>query len=109
MVQDTGKTLRPDTYRSVNSPQSVEVEEDASGLPLSLKMLPAVKTPSRQAVRTPRRQVIDSFDLEMWRIDDEWWRREPVSRLYYSVHLVSGHRLVLYKDLINSCWCRQSY
>lgn len=107
MVQDTGKTLRSDTYRSVNAPQSIEVEEDAFGLPLALKMLPAVKTP-RQAVRTPQRRVISSID-ESWRIDDEWWRREPISRFYYSVHLASGHRLILYKDLINNCWYRQSY
>ena len=94
MVKDTGKTLRADTYRTVNAPQSVAVEENGSGLPLALK--------------TPRRQAVSAVD-EMWRIDDEWWRREPISRLYYSVRLVSGHRLVLYKDLVNNCWYRQSY
>jgi len=94
MVKDTGKTLRSDTYRPVNVPQSVAVEEDASGLPM--------------AIRMPRRQVIASIE-DVWRIDDEWWRRDPVSRLYYSVCLASGHRLVLYKDLIDSCWYRQSY
>ena len=94
MVKDTGKTLRADTYRPVNAPQLVSVEEDASGLPI--------------AVKTPRRQVVSSIE-ERWRIDDEWWRREPISRLYYSVRLVSGHCLVFYKDLIDSCWYRQSY
>lgn len=94
MVKDTGKTLRADTYRPVNIPQAVEVEEDSSGLPL--------------AIKTPRRQAVSAIE-ERWRIDDEWWRREPVSRLYYSVRLASGHRLVLYKDLIDSCWYRQSY
>jgi len=94
LVKDTGKTLRADTYRTVNAPQSVAVEENGSGLPLALK--------------TPRRQAVSAVD-EMWRIDDEWWRREPISRLYYSVRLVSGHRLVLYKDLVNNCWYRQSY
>jgi hypothetical protein len=94
MVQDTGKTLRADTYRPVNIPEPVQVEEDPSGLPL--------------AVRTPRRQVIQTVE-DKWRIDDEWWRLEPVSRLYYEVLLASGQRLVLYKDLINNCWYRQSY
>ncbi len=112
MVKDTGKTLRADTYRTVNAPQSVEVEEDASGLPLAVKM-PAVsnssvKTPPRRIIKKPMRQVVSGID-ERWRIDDEWWRREPVSRLYYSVRLASGHRLVLYKDLVNNCWYRQSY
>jgi hypothetical protein len=94
MVQDTGKTLRADTYRSVNIPELVDVEEDPSGLPL--------------AVRTPRRQTVQTVE-DRWRIDDEWWRLESVSRLYYEVLLVSGQRLVLYKDLINNCWYRQSY
>ena len=94
MVQDTGKTLRADTYRSVNLPEPVAVEEDASGLPLAVKM--------------PRRQVIASIE-ERWRIDDEWWRREPVSRLYYSLRLASGHRLALYKDLTDNRWYKQAY
>ena len=94
MVPDTGKTLRTDTHRSLNLPEPVEMEEDSSGLPL--------------AVKTPRRQAIAAIE-ESWRIDDEWWRRKPVSRLYFSVHLASGHRLVLYKDLIDNYWYRQSY
>ena len=95
MVQDTGKTLRTDTYRPVNTPEPVEVEEvPSSGLPL------AVDSPRRQAVIT----VEDS-----WRIDDEWWRKEPISRLYYEVTLDSGQMLVLYKDLLNDCWYRQAY
>ncbi len=94
MVPDTGKTLRADTYRPVNVPDSVRVEEDASGLPL--------------AVGGKRWQTIATIE-DRWRIDDEWWRDEPVSRLYYNVLLGSGQRLVLYKDLKDSAWYRQSY
>ena len=94
MVPDTGKTLHADTYRTVNLPKPVEVEEAPPGLPL--------------AVKTPRRQAIAAIE-ENWRIDDEWWRREPISRLYFSVRLAAGHRLVLYKNLVNNCWYRQSY
>jgi hypothetical protein len=94
MVKDTGKTLRTDTYRPVNIPEPAKVEEDPSGLPLVIKIA--------------RRQAVKAIE-DRWRIDDEWWRLEPVSRLYYEVLLVSGQRLVLYKDLINDCWYRQSY
>jgi hypothetical protein len=45
----------------------------------------------------------------MWRIDDEWWRAEPVSRRYYNVLLTSGQRLVLYKDIITGNWYEQEY
>jgi hypothetical protein len=70
------------------------VEEDISGLPL--------------AVKIPRRQIVAAIE-EKWRIDEEWWRSEPISRLYYEVPLSSGQRLEIYKDLIKNCWYRQSY
>jgi hypothetical protein len=94
MVKNSGKTLRAGTYRSVNTPDPVDVEEASSGLPF--------------AVKTPRRQAIKAIE-DIWRIDDEWWRRGPVSRLYYEILLVSGQRLVLFKDLFTECWYRQSY
>lgn len=94
MVEDTGKTLRADTYRPVNAPEPLKVEEDASGLPV--------------AVGGKRRQAVASIE-DRWRIDDEWWRGEPVTRLYYNVLLASGQRLVLYKDLAAGRWYQQDY
>jgi hypothetical protein len=94
MVEDTGKTLRADTYKPVNTPEPVKIEEDASGLPL--------------AVRMKRRQAVTAIE-DKWRLDDEWWRSEVISRLYYNVLLVSGQRLVLYKDLVTGGWYQQEY
>jgi hypothetical protein len=70
----------------------VRVEEEASGLP--------------SAVRLKRRQRIAAIE-DRWRIDDEWWRKEPVSRLYHNALLASGERLVLYKDLVSGEWYKQ--
>ena len=70
------------------------MEEDAAGRPA--------------VVRLPRRQAVSAIE-DRWRIDDEWWRTEPVSRLYFMVRLASGQRLVLYKDITTSGWYRQSY
>ena len=78
----------------MNAPEPIEVEEAPSSLPL--------------AVKTPRRQDIKAIE-DRWRIDDEWWRREPISRLYYEVVLASGQWLVVYKDLIDNSWYKQSY
>lgn len=94
MVENTGKTLRTDAYRPVNLPEPVKVEEDAEGLP--------------KAVKEKQRQAITAIE-DRWRLDDEWWRAQPVSRLYYSVRLASGHHMVLYKDLVTGVWNRQSY
>ena len=94
MVENTGKTLRADTYKPVNTPEALKVEEDASGLPV--------------AVRLKRRQAVMTIE-DRWRIDDEWWRAGPVSRLYYNVLLTTGQRLVLYKDLVTGSWYQQEY
>jgi hypothetical protein len=94
MVKDSGKTLCPDTFKPVNFPELLKVDEDASVRPL--------------AVRTPRKQTVKAIE-DCWRIDDEWWRTEPISRLYYAVILSSGQRLVIYKDLVINSWYRQMY
>ena len=92
MVKDTGKTVRTGALKPVNQPEPERVEESAAGLPVAL--------------RTKRRQPIMAID-DRWRIDDEWWRSDPISRMYYVVRLVTGQKLLLYKDLISGGWYRQ--
>ncbi len=93
MVANTGKTAGVEACQPVNLPEPIAVQVDDSGTPT--------------AVKTPQRQTITSIE-DRWRIDDEWWRSEPISRLYYSVLLKSGQKLVIYKDLVGSRWYRQS-
>lgn len=94
MVENTGKALRADAFklRPVNLPQPVRVATDAAERPVAVLM--------------PRRQAVTAI-AETWRLDDEWWRPKPVSRLYFVVRLASGQRLVLYKDLANGGWYSQ--
>ncbi len=47
--------------------------------------------------------------LETWRIDEEWWRKRPVSRLYFSLLLKDGRAVTVYWDLARSAWFSQSY
>ena len=44
--------------------------------------------------------------LEVWRVDDEWWRN-PVSRRYVEVALEGGGHVVLFENLVTSSWCMQ--
>ena len=94
MVKNPGAALHADACKPINIPEQIRVEEDASGLPV--------------AVRLPRQQRITAIE-DRWRIDDEWWRRELVSRIYYAVLLASGQRLMFYKDLVSSAWYHQSF
>jgi hypothetical protein len=54
-----------------------------------------------------RLRVLDVQDA--WRIDDEWWRERPVSRMYWQVALEDGQVLTLYDDLLVRMWFRQGY
>ncbi|KPK02163.1 MAG: hypothetical protein AMS20_12440 [Gemmatimonas sp. SG8_28] len=41
--------------------------------------------------------------LEVWRIDDEWWRT-PITRRYVDVVLEGGAHVVLFEDLHTGAW-----
>ena len=94
MVQNTRTETGTDAIQPVNVPQPVEVKEDADGRPLQLRLTHWQKVASIE---------------DTWRIDDEWWREKPVSRLYYEVIVASGRRLTIFKDLLNLLWYRQNY
>jgi hypothetical protein len=47
--------------------------------------------------------------LKTWRIDDEWWRTRPVSRLYYSLLLEDGRTVTVYRDLVSGRWFKHAY
>ncbi len=44
---------------------------------------------------------------ERWRIDDEWWRDQPVSRMYYELVMADGRKLVVFEDLLTGKWFTQ--
>ncbi|HEX5367852.1 MAG TPA: hypothetical protein VFY10_00385 [Dehalococcoidia bacterium] len=44
-----------------------------------------------------------------WRIDQHWWRADPVSRVYYRVAPADGPAFTIYHDLLSGEWARQEY
>jgi hypothetical protein len=46
--------------------------------------------------------------LNMWRIDEDWWR-QPISRLYFLLELDNGSRVSVFKDMIRGHWYTQRY
>lgn len=81
--------------RSLNQPRVAKVEAAESGEPAALHV-------------SGYRIGIESV-IEAWRIDDEWWRERPVSRMYYRVALEDGRVVDLYRALKSGRWYRQSY
>ena len=59
----------------------------------------------RQSLSYEWRKVLEVLDV--WRIEDEWWRKIRVSRLYYRVVLEDGTMVGLFKDLVSGDWYSQ--
>ena len=81
--------------RPLNSPQPLEVDADAIGVPAGVHL-------------SGHRCAVESV-LETWRSDDEWWREQPVSRIYWRLFLENGCAVDVYRDAICGRWYKQAY
>ena len=92
MVTNPGTPPRPGAIRALNHPAPVQAKTDPRGRPavvlINRRWLPVVHV------------------LDVWRIDDEWWRPEPVSRMYYQLDLTGLGQVILYQDLAADLWFR---
>ena len=80
--------------RPLNAPAPVQVQT-GGGLPRAL-------------LRHRRWQRVDRIE-DAWRVDDGWWRPQPVSRTYFRVALAEGHVVTLYRDDVDGTWWTQRY
>lgn len=95
MVAHTGAAGGPGRVRPLNRPRPLRVEADEQGRPISVYL-------------SGRRYTVEAV-LETWRIDDEWWRARPVSRLYLSLLLEDGRTVTVYQNLVSRRWAMQAY
>lgn len=95
MVSRSGAPLGTHTVRALNVPARLTVQADTEGQPLTV----------RRADWPSPRDVTCIQDC--WRIDDEWWREQPISRLYFFILLEPDTLLTLYHDLISDSWFEQ--
>jgi hypothetical protein len=61
------------------------------------------------AVYISNRRIVIESTLERWRIDDEWWRKRPIVRVYWRVLLEDGRIVDVFHDLVRGGWFRQTY
>ena len=69
------------------------METGDDGAPVSLKL-------------RGHRVTVESV-ADRWRIDDEWWRGRPVSRMYYECLVDRGLRVMVFRDLVTGEWYQQ--
>ena len=117
MSTSTGKReARADQLRPLNLPQPVKVELDDAELPAVVAEVfrPSTHPHVRPDNEEERSEAIHSglvgkaveAIIEIWHVDDEWWR-EPISRRCVEVILEGGKHVVLYEDLTTRDWFMQ--
>jgi len=87
--------LTASRVRPLNRPRPLRVEAGDDGRPAAVWL-------------SGRRRAVEAV-LDTWRIDDEWWRERPVSRVYYSLLLEEGQTVTVYCDLVSGRWAKQEY
>ncbi len=96
MVAHPRAPLGPRDRRPLNAPSPILVQVDRrSDQPVAVR---------RRGWGQPR--SVESVQ-DRWRIDDEWWRERPISRLYYTLLMDGGTLLTLYHDLVSDEWFEQ--
>ena len=95
MVAHSRATVGAYTLRALNAAQAIAVRTNANNSPVE------VRRPSWSQARA----VLEVLDR--WRIDDEWWRDRPISRLYQVLLLEGGLVLTVYHDLAADSWLEQ--
>lgn len=93
MVKDTRTAAGSSDLRALNQPSPASVESEGDGVPRSVKL-------------RGRSLIVESV-ADQWRIDDEWWRDKPISRMYYECVLDHGLRATLFFDLLSGKWYHQ--
>lgn len=81
-------------FQMLNRPKPADVESSGEGMP-------------RAVLRRGQRLRVETV-LDVWRIDDEWWRDE-ISRRYFQVALENGSVRTIYQDLVSGTWYEQRY
>jgi hypothetical protein len=95
VVKATRAAAGPGSLRPLNTPQPVQVETDGEGYPVTFLQ------------RGNQRSVARIEDI--WRVEDEWWRGEPVVRTYFEVLTEDGRRVTLFLDHMRRRWFQQRY
>ena len=87
------------TYQPLNMPIPVKVDSSPDGQPVSI-----AETRNGRSVPTRVENIID-----VWELDDEWWRATSIRRRYFRLLMGTGRVLTVFRDLSTGAWFRQEY
>jgi hypothetical protein len=110
--------------KPLNAPRNIEVRVDNQGSPTSIRV-PSSQNETHISVNSSLlisghtgnnylvsdgRWIDVSSVLDLWKINDEWWRgsEDEIARLYYRLRLSNGQQTTVYLDLVKNKWFRQA-
>ena len=93
MVTNTGAKAGAGALRALNQPRLLAVKADDQGSPTGLQLR--------------GRWVAVEAVSDRWRLDDEWWRQQPISRIYYECIVDQGINVTVFMDLTDGRWYLQ--
>ena len=95
MVTNSRAATGVDSLRPLNITVAVQVKAATGDSPLQIKhsdlWMDIIKITDR------------------WRIDDEWWREDRVSRTYFQLLLQNDQAIIVFHDDVNGTWYWQQY
>lgn len=95
MVKIAGAANGPSALRPLNAPQPIRVKTMPNGRPLLLVL--------------GRKRLRVASVTDVWRVTDEWWRDNQVSRTYFETVVEDGRRLTLFLNDATEEWYVQRY
>jgi len=108
----------------LNAPRNIEVRVDNQRSPTSIRVpssqndklllvnssLLVLEHAGSNYLVSDGRWIDVSSVLDLWKINDEWWRgpEDEIARLYYRLRLSNGQQVTVYLDLVKNKWFRQA-
>ena len=81
---------RRTTSQTTAVPMPIQVQEDVDLRPLALVL-------DGQTIR------IESID-DRCEVEEDWWKDNPVVRMYYRVTLEDGRQLPIFRNMVHGGW-----
>ena len=108
-ARNVGHEIPDRSFRTRNTERATRNSEVVAASPYYPEKIEIAAQEGKPfVVRLKKRPVLVKDVVNMWRIDEEWWRN-PISRLYFLLELENGARLTVFCDLLKGTWYRQNW
>lgn len=117
MESTTRTSIRAHGLRPLNQPRKVQVTVNKDGVPTQVARIKVVTgSRNREGVRSSKQSYWSKVTnvIDVWRIEDEWWRVQPIQRTYFRILVGDGRMMTIFrndagKDHHHAEWFEQAH